>query len=578
MNAPGGKDQTYDVIVVGSGASGLAAAVTAAHHGLSVLVLEKHARFGGASAWSGGWLWVPRNLLAIEAGIVESRETIRRYLRAAIGNRYDAPRIEAFLTAAPEMVRFLRDDLGMVWLDGNAIPDMLGDLPGAGTGGRSVTAAPFDGRRLGRNLRLLRRPKRETSFLRMGIASGADLGHFMRASRSVRSFFHVARRVLRHIWDSAVHGRGCHLVSGNALVARLAEIAFAQGVEIRVSAPVTRLLEQAGRIGGVETADGSVMAARRGVVLAAGGYPADPQRRRDSFPHAPTGREHWTAAPPESTGDGLRLAEAAGGQVASDLAHPASWAPVSLVPHRDGSHGHFPHLIERAKPGIIGVTADGRRFANEADGYHQLVGRLLEVTPPGARPVCWLIAGHGFVRRYGLGHAKPALVPLGPALRSGYLRRNASLAGLASDCGIDPAGLEATVAEYDRDARNGRDPRFGRGATPYNRANGDAAHQPNPCVAPIGPGPFYAVEILPGSLGTFAGLRVDARARVLDGADCPLAGLYAVGTDAASIMGGSYPAGGINLGPGMTFGFVAGRDLAGLPKLLDDCEEKEIPA
>ena len=136
------EQQTHDVIVIGSGAAGLTAAVTAAHHGLSVLVLEKHARFGGTSAWSGGWLWVPRNPLAREAGMVEDKETIRRYLRAAIGNRYDGPRIEAFLTAAPRMVGFLRDRLGMEWRDGNTIPDMLGDLPGAGTGGRSVTAAP----------------------------------------------------------------------------------------------------------------------------------------------------------------------------------------------------------------------------------------------------------------------------------------------------------------------------------------------------------------------------------------------------------------------------------------------------
>ena len=265
------EQQTHDVIVIGSGAAGLTAAVTAAHHGLSVLVLEKHARFGGTSAWSGGWLWVPRNPLAREAGMVEDKETIRRYLRAAIGNRYDGPRIEAFLTAAPRMVGFLRDRLGMEWRDGNTIPDMLGDLPGAGTGGRSVTAAPFDGRRLGARLTLLRRPKPETAFFGMGIGAGDDLRHFMQAARSPRSLAHVSRRLLRHLWDSAVHGRGRHLVNGNALVARLAEIAFAQGTEIRVGAPVLRLVQQSGRVTGVETADGVRIVARRGVVLAAGG-------------------------------------------------------------------------------------------------------------------------------------------------------------------------------------------------------------------------------------------------------------------------------------------------------------------
>ncbi|WP_018633641.1 FAD-dependent oxidoreductase [Neomegalonema perideroedes] len=570
--------EVVDVVVVGSGASGLAAAVTAAHHGLRTLVLEKHEQFGGASAWSGGWLWVPRNPLARAAGIEEPPERIRSYLRAALGNFYDAPRVEAFLTAAPRMVGFFRD-LGMKWRDGNAIPDMMADLPGAGTGGRSVTAEPFDGRRLGRELRRLRRPKPETAFMGMAIASGADLGHFLKAGRSPKSFWHATKRFAHHTVHSAIFGRGTHLVNGNALVARLAEIAFAQGVEIRTSTPVLRLLKEGGRVVGVETRDGRKILAARGVVLAAGGYPADPARRKTSFPHAPTGHEHWTAAPPESLGEGLSLGEAAGGRVAQEkTAHPASWAPVSLVPHRDGSFGHFPHLIERAKPGVIGVRADGKRFANEADGYHQVVGRLLEATPRDARPVFWLIAGHGFVRRYGLGWAKPAPVPLWGALRSGYLKRGRSLRELAEVCGVDPAGLEATVAAYDAEAREGRDPQFHRGESPYNRVNGDAERKPNPCVAPLGEGPYYAVEVVPGSLGTFAGLAVDARARVLEAAGgAPIPGLYAVGTDAASVMGGAYPAGGINLGPGMAFGFLAGRDLAGLPELAPEDEAEPQP-
>lgn len=571
MNAPSQPEESFDVVVVGSGASGLAAAVTAAHHGQRVLIVEKHPRFGGTSAWSGGWLWVPRNPLAREAGIVEPVELVRDYLRAALGNCYDEPRIEAFLAGGPQMVSFLRD-LGVEWVAGNTVPDMIADLPGAGTGGRSVTVAPFDGRRLGAMLRSLRHPKRETSFFGMGIASGADLGHFLNAARSARSFAYVCRRFLRHVMDCARHGRGTHLVNGNALVAALAHIASAKGVEIRTSCPVGDLLIRDREVRGIVTADGRRILARRGVVLAAGGYPADPERRKASFPHVPTGAEHWTAAPPENTGDGLRLGETAGGLVDEGLAHPASWAPVSLVPHADGSIGHFPHLIERAKPGIIGVTRDGRRFANEADGYHQVIGALLAATPAGARPVCWLIADHRFVRRYGLGHAKPAPVPLIGALRSGYLRRGRSLAELARRCGIDPAGLQETVENWNDNAAGGRDPDFGRGESPYNRVNGDPDHRPNPCVAPIVNGPFYAVELVPGSLGTFAGLAVDARSRVLDRTDRAIAGLYAVGTDAASVMGGTYPAGGINLGPGMTFGFLAGRDLAGLPPLTSEKE------
>jgi succinate dehydrogenase/fumarate reductase flavoprotein subunit len=561
-------DETFDVVIAGSGAAGLAAAVTAAEHGLKVLVLEKAAQFGGTTAWSGGWLWVPRNPLAVAAGIDEDKETIRSYLRAEMGNRYDAAEIEAFLEAAPEMVRFFHEETAVKFRDGNAVPDMHGDLPGAGTGGRSVTALPFDGRELGPELARLRPPKDEMSFLGMGIASGADLNHFLNMTRSVRSFLHVGRRFLKHLLDMVTHRRGLHLVNGNALAGRLARAAFDRGVDIRTSMPVRGLIRDGSRVAGVETDAGRVLA-RRGVVLAAGGFPNDPDRRRALVPHTPTGAEHWTAAPPENTGDRLRLGESVGGTVEAGLAHPAAWAPVSLVPKRDGAQGHFPHLIERAKPGVIAVRADGRRFTNEADGYHDFIADLLAATPEGDRAVCWLVCDHDFIRRYGLGYAKPAPLPLWPELRSGYLKKGATLADLARVCGIDPAGLEAAVARYNAGVAAGSDPEFGKGGTRYNRVQGDAA-RPDPCNAPIGRGPYYAVEVVPGSLGTFAGLRTDARARVLDGAGVPVPGLHAAGTDMASIMGGSYPAGGINLGPAMTFGFIAGRDLAGLPPLTTD--------
>jgi succinate dehydrogenase/fumarate reductase flavoprotein subunit len=564
-------DETVDVIVVGSGASGLASAVTAAHHGLKVLVVEKFRQFGGTSAWSGGWLWVPRNPLAVEAGIIESKDTIRLFLRSAMGEYYPHERVEAFLDSAPAMVSFLRDELGMVWADGNKQPDMLGKLPGAGTGGRSVTAAPFDGRRLGPEVHRLRPPKPETSFLHMGIASGSDLGHFMNSSRSVRSFLYAARRMLVHVWDIALRGRGLHLVSGNALIARLAEIAFRQGIEIRTSTQVVRLEQDAeGRVCGVRLMDGRFLRATQGVVLAAGGFPWDPIRRRQLFPHNPTGHEHWPAAPSENTGDGIRMAEWVGGAINSNLAEAASWAPVSIVPYQGGQSGYVPHLLERGKPGLIAVRCDGRRFANEANCYHEFMGALQRATPEDELPRCWLIVDRVFLRRYGLGMVKPAPVPFRHHIRSGYLKTGVNIEELALVCGINPKGLAETVQNFNRDAIRGEDPEFGRGDTNFNRAVGDPAIKPNPCVAPIATGPFYAVEIRTGSLGTFMGLTVDGQARVLDTENRPIHGLYAVGTDSASIMGGTYPAGGINLGPGMTFGFVAGRALAGLDPIRED--------
>jgi len=277
----------------------------------------------------------------------------------------------------------------------------------------------------------------------------------------------------------------------------------------------------------------------------------------------PAPGQHWTLAVPSATGDGARLGEAAGGKVDETLAAPGAYCPVSLVPYPDGTVGRFPHIIERGKPGIIGVLKNGRRFCNEGNGYHDYVIAMLRAVPPGEEVASWLVCTRAFQRRYGLGISRPAPLPLGPFIRSGYVKTGRTIAALARNCGIDPEGLERTVAEFNAGARLGEDPAFGRGSTVYNRYQGDATVSPNPCVAPIERGPFYAVKVVPGSFGTFAGLRTDADARVLDASGNPIPGLYAAGTDMASVMGGFYPSGGVNIGPAMTFGFIAGRHAAG---------------
>ncbi len=559
------SEEACDLLVIGSGAGGLSAAVAAAWHGLEVIVVEKEPVFGGTTAWSGGWMWVPRNPLAQEAGIAEDQQSIRTYLRHELGNHYEEARIDAFLAAAPEMVAFFRQHTAVQFIDGNKIPDMHGNTPGAAQGGRSVCAAPYDGRELGPLAGKLRPPLPEISLLGMGIASGADFAHFLNAARSWKSFTHVARRMGRHALDLALQGRGAQLVNGNALAARLLKSADDLGVDLRTQAPARRLLSRDGVVTGAAVEqDGQEIRirARAGVVLACGGFPHDYERLKQLVPHNPEGRAHWSAAPSTNTGDGLRLGESVGALVDARLAAPCAWAPVSLVPRKDGSFGHFPHLAERAKPGLIAVTADGRRFVNEADSYYDYVDALLKAIPAGAEPISWLICDHRFQRRYGLGFAKPAPLPLAPYIASGYLKRGKTLSELAHNCGIDPDGLAETVARYNKTAAHGRDPQFHRGETPYNRMGGDATVKPNPSVAPIERGPFYAVRIVPGSLGTFAGLKTDARANVLDAEGRTIPGLFAVGADMASIMGGTYPAGGINLGPAMTFGYVVGRDAA----------------
>jgi hypothetical protein len=234
------------------------------------------------------------------------------------------------------------------------------------------------------------------------------------------------------------------------------------------------------------------------------------------------------------------------------------------VPHRDGTKGPFPHFVDRGKPGVIAVTRSGRRFVNEANSYHDFVQAMLRATEGEPVRSAFLIVDHPTLRRYGLGHVKPFPVPIRPALQSGYLKAGRTPADLARACGIDVAAFEATLKTYNTSAALGQDPAFGRGTNVYNRYLGDPDHRPNPCVAPVHTAPFYGVEVFPGTLGTFAGLRTDAQSRVLNAEGRAIPGLYAAGNDAVSLMGGNYPGGGITLGPALTFGFIAGRRLAGL--------------
>ncbi|MQU65897.1 FAD-dependent oxidoreductase [Pseudomonas sp. FSL R10-1350] len=556
-----------DVLIVGSGAAGLSAAVTAAWHGQKVIVVEKDAVFGGATAWSGGWAWVPCNPLAKRAGIIEDVELPRTYLKHELGERYNPAMIDAFLEAGPRMVAFFERHTRLQFADGNAIADIHGDTPGAGTGGRSVIAAPYNGREVGKLLKRLRKTMRETSFMGMPIMAGPDLAAFLNLTRSLPAAWHVTKRFGRHLIDLALHGRALQLVNGVALVARLAKSAEDLGVLLWESAPVTSLTQDEAGVTGavVKTARGDIrIRARKAVVLAAGGFANDIERRKALFPRTPTGHEHLALPPLGVNGDGLTLGESAGGQINSDLHSTVAWAPVSRVTHSDGSIGHFPHIIERAKPGIIGVLSNGQRFVNEANGYYDYVTAMVEQAPAGEPVASWLICTHDFQRRYGLGISRPFPIPVGPFIQSGYLKSAYTLEGLARVCGIDAKGLQTTVDDYNRHAQTGQDPQFGRGSTPYNRKQGDPLHQPNPCVAPISKGPFYAVKVEPGCFGTFAGLKTNEHAQVLNADGQAIKGLYAAGTDMASIMGGYYPAGGINLGPALTFGYIAGRHMAGV--------------
>lgn len=568
-----------DVLVAGSGAGGLAAAVTAAYHGLSVLVAERAHVCGGATSRSGGWAWTPGTSLARAEGVDEDRDDFRRYLKGVLGERYTpgaARQIDAFLEAVPHMVGFFHTRTRLTFVTGAGINDIYGDLPGAGTGNRSVAPEPVDARTFSPGL--LQKMSRQfypTSFFGMGIMAGPDLQAFLSASKlKPAGWIHSIRRVVPHVWDMLTRGRSLHLVNGTALTGRLMQSGHDFGVDFQVDSPVQSLVRgEDGRVSGAVVGGpegGRYVRASRGVVLATGGFPHDVERRRRLFPRTPTGNEHWTLAPEEADGSGLDLALAAGGWADEDMRSPAAWCPVSLVPYPGSRTGVFPHIMDRAKPGSIGVRRNGRRFVNEANGYYDYVDGLLRATPEGEAVESWQIADSTAIRRYSLGFAKPVPMPLTPYLRSGYLVRADTIEGLARACGIDPLGLSATVAEFNAHARRGEDPEFHRGATAFNRYGGDAEVGPNPSLAPLEKPPFYGVRVRPGSFGTFAGIAADERSRVLDRSGNPIPGLFTAGNDRASIMRGTYPAGGINLGPALTFGYLAGRELAGATVYEDD--------
>ncbi len=564
--ADSGQDSyECDALVVGSGAAGMSAAITAGHCGLNVLIVEKEPRFGGTTARSGGWLWIPGTSLARAWGITESPDQARNYLRHEAGNSFDAARVDAFLTAGPEAVDFFTTNTAVRFDMPLTFPDYHAEAPGGAQGGRSMVTRPFDGHELGEHLKDLGAPLPELTVFGMMLGSGKEIIHFMRATKSLASAFYVAKRLSKHAIDVLRFGRGMNLTNGNALAGRLAKSAFDLKIPLWLSSPVRELIVENGAVrGAMVERDGHLVrvTAKRGVVLACGGFPHDVARRQKMFPHAPTGNEHFSPGPTGNTGDGLRLAEAAGGRIADSLPNAAAWVPVSITTRKDGSEGVMPHFIDRAKPGVIAVTRDGARFANEGNSYHDFVQEMVKAAKPGEEISAFLICDHRCLRKYGLGCVPPFPMPLGHHLATGYLKRGATLAELATQAGIDPKGLETTVAQFNGPAAEGRDPVFGKGSRAYNRYQGDALHGPNPCIAPIKDGPFYAIKMVIGDLGTYAGIKTDENARALDADGRPIAGLYAAGNDMASIMGGNYPGAGITLGPALTFGYIAGKHIS----------------
>jgi predicted oxidoreductase len=296
--------------------------------------------------------------------------------------------------------------------------------------------------------------------------------------------------------------------------------------------------------------------ARRGVVLASGGFGANAAWRQRYMPLA---EAHISVQPDTNIGDGIRLAQAAGGALGPVNPDNGVWAPVSILRHADGRIDKYPHFgPDRGKPGSLIVDQSGQRFVNEAAPY-QVFGQAMhahQITK------AWFIGNRRFLRQYGMGLALPAPYPIGRLLRAGYLEQAPTIAELARKIAIDPAALTATLDEFNHYARQGKDPAFHRGDSVYDASQGDFTHKPNPNLAPIEGGPWYALALYPGDVSSVLGLETNIHAQVLTPAGAVVEGLYAVGLDQNTVMRGTYPGGGAGIGPAMTFGYIAGKHLA----------------
>ena len=567
---------TCDVLVIGSGACGLTAAISACMHGLDVRVVEKESLLGGASAYSYGTLWVPGSAAAERAGRPDNTEAALTYLRHEMGRRFDEARLRTYLRHAPRMMDFFERHGVLQFICRDTFADHHPQTPGASAGGRTVFVAPCDGRELGDRIRDLRPPLATQTLMGM-MYTPTEVRTMQTALRSWRSFRYTAKRLLRHVLDIARCGRTLWLTNGNALVARLLKAADGLAIPIWKSTPLLRLEQQGGRISGaVVQHEGHecTIHARRGVVLACGGFGWNADLCRELFERPQLDGLNWSLATPGNTGDGLRAAMSHGAQLERDVATAGFWAPVSRSPAASAPlAGHF---HDRHRPGFLAVNSAGHRFANEALSNHHFAEAIVKAAAPGTEPVAWLLCDHRSLRRVGCGDLiAPWPAPLTPHLRAGYLHRAASVAALAAHIGVDATALTQTVDAFNASAATGKDDLFGKGETVFDRHYGDHSHQPNPCLGPLGRGPYYAVRLTAGHMGTLVGLKTDLTGRVLNAAGRPLAGLYAVGNDMANVFAGACPGGGITLGPGMTFAHLAAQHLAGLP--IEGIAEIETP-
>ncbi|MFF7310268.1 3-oxosteroid 1-dehydrogenase [Streptomyces sp. NPDC008137] len=542
---------TYDVVVIGSGAAGMTAALTAAGQGLSCVVLEKAPTFGGSAARSGAGIWIPNNPVLLAAGVPDTPAKAAAYLAAVVGPDVPADRQRAFLAHGPATISYVmaHSPLRFRWMEGYS--DYYPELPGGLPNGRSIEPDQLDGRILGPELARLNPPY-------MDVPAGmvvfsADYKWVTLAAVNAKGAA-VAAQCLARGTAAALRGEK-PLTMGQSLAAGLRAGLRLAGVPVWLDTPLTDLHVENGAVtGAVVTRDGvpGLVRARRGVIVGSGGFEHN-AAMRERFQRQPIGTD-WTVGAKENTGDGILAGERLG--AALDLMDDAWWGPAIPVPGQP-----YFCLAERTLPGGLLVDGAGRRFVNEAAPYSDVVHTMYDA--PEAIPA-WLITDQNYRNRYLFKDVLPTLPLPGAWYDSGAAHKAWSLDALAASIGVPAAALRTTVDRFNSQARRGEDPDFHRGDSAYDHYYTDPSVLPNSCLAPLWLPPYHAFRIVPGDLGTKGGLVTDARARVLreDGSVIP--GLYAAGNASAAVMGHSYAGAGSTIGPAMTFGYIAAREIAGV--------------
>lgn len=555
-----GWDISTDFLVVGSGAGGMAAAVTAHQLGLRTLVLEKSACYGGTSALSGGVVWIPNNHHMATVNVPDSEQEAWIYLKKLIGDEVSDVRIKTYIRRAPEMLRFLEQHSLVRFDAADEYADYYPELPGGKPGARSLDPLPYSRRELCELETTMRAP-----------THGQVLDRFMLTAKEAhlflnftwRTYMLLAWQLFRFfVLDISFRRRkrpDNRLTLGMALMARLRKSLQLRNVDVMLNTPVCELIVEAGRVVGVIARKGDKhlrIQATKGVLLASGGF-AHNEAMRKQYQQHPIGTD-WTVASPDDTGDGILMGQRVGAQLA--MMHCAWWTPSLKLP--DGRPEAL--IVGKSMPGCIMVNQRGERFTNDAAPYEDVVkGQYRAHSMESSSVPCYLVFDGRFRHNYpvgltlGPGKAMPDAMLPREYLASGWLKKSDTLAGLAQQLKVDPVRLQATVERHNEFARTGKDLDFGRGDSLTDRYYSDHSVKPNSCMAPIAQAPFYALEIWPGDLGTKGGLLSDEHARVLAQSGEPIAGLYVTGNCSASVMGNTYPGAGATLGPAMTFGYVA---------------------